>query len=93
MKLQAELFTLVCGALLLEVLPLADAHGDGYGAAANNTWHRGDGAPEMESNLSSMSASSYFKYNPHARLIYTHVLFMVLAWMFVLPIGTRLLRI
>ena len=38
-------------------------------------------------------ADSYFSHSEHAALIYTHIAFMVVAWVFILPIGRFLFAV
>jgi hypothetical protein len=68
----------------LTVLTLALAHSDDeHGGEHNMHTH-----PVPASNVTSGDeASYYFAYEPHKGWLYLHIFAMVVAWVFVMPIG------
>lgn len=71
---RARVCTLATAALLLELLPLAAAHGDEHKDESADIDH---GAPH-----------SYWSLSEHASLMYWHIALEILAWVAVLPVGT-----
>lgn len=73
-------------ALLLLILPFALAHGDDeHGAAADSS-----NATVESNNHADHEAVSYFAAGGHTGILVAHVTVEVLAWMFILPVGTSL---
>jgi len=75
------------GVSLLSFLPAAIAHGQD----ADMTMEMGQPSrPIISSTTGSEVAEplSYFQYTEHTGLMFAHILLMVVAWVFVLPIGT-----
>ncbi|KAI9871417.1 MAG: hypothetical protein M1830_002934 [Pleopsidium flavum] len=86
-------------ALLVGVLPLADAHGhDGYGDFTKDKNRVTAAAIAPISTLGAFpslsvtppSAQSYFASSAWSSLVIAHVTLMVIAWVFILPIGVVL---
>jgi len=73
-------------ALLLCALPLVAAHDDepmdnmNMGKSSTST------SAATSTPQATGMASNYFTYPEHTGLIYAHIAFMVIAWLFILPI-------
>ena len=67
-------------AVLLELVPLAAAHGDGHMDVGPQ-----DG-PKPQAPQDSQLAS-YWRLSEHATLMYWHIALELLAWVAILPIG------
>lgn len=71
--------TIASAALLLELLPLATAHGDDY------IDMKAPDAPQPQ--LQNGQPETYWRLSEHATLMYWHIAFEILAWVGILPIG------
>lgn len=95
----------LCYLLFLAVAVLA--HGDDVGHGMKMDMDGGgggggggsDGAGEHSSNNNGPTPSdgsspmSYFAYQEHAGSIVAHIVLMVIAWFFILPIGTHIIKL
>lgn len=87
MRLQRSSF-LFTAALLLQCLAFAAAHGhDGNNFAGGEPIDTAE-AHAKPSAGPKMEATSYFAYGEHSGAMLGHVVSMIIAWFFVLPIGT-----
>jgi hypothetical protein len=73
-------------ALLIGVLPLVAAH------SASDTMNiKGSMATNHTSNVTSEAGPpSYFRHGHHSAWTYTHIGFMIVSWVFVLPAAIML---
>ncbi|OJD23903.1 hypothetical protein ACJ73_04745 [Blastomyces percursus] len=65
-------------------------HGSGGGGAHSSNGHGNSTPSSSPSSSNSSSPMSYFAYQKHAGSIIGHVVLMVIAWFFILPIGVML---
>lgn len=72
--------TIAAAALLLELLPLVTAHGDG--ASMDMSVHD---APESQPQNTGFGG--YWSLSEHASLMYWHIGLEILAWVFILPVA------
>lgn len=75
-------FAVVSTAIILELLPVAVAHG--HDGEDNNV--------EMDMTAAESPADmgySYFRHPDHVKLIVAHIALMSIGWIFVLPIGKQ----
>lgn len=88
---RAATLQLIFAALLLNILPFAGAHGhDEHGAMDMGSATASTVAAMPSSTQRSWDAPmSYFVYSDHSGWMIAHISLMVLAWFFILPIGTR----
>ena len=73
-----SILRLVAGAAVLGLLPTALAHGDDMNMEKDEA-DKPRPADEYP--------PTYFAHPEHQTVIYAHILLMVLAWVFVLPVG------
>lgn len=80
----------LCNAIIvLELLPLAYAHGDYSAAAGANTSLTADNHDPPTLALANMDGdtTSYFHREEHSNTILAHIVLMTVCWVFVLPVG------
>lgn len=88
-------FALIIAASLLELAPLALAHGhdnpggDGMDVGAPSHASLVEFVAHANMSASSASPQSYFSLPQDSNLILGHIVLMTLAWFFVLPIGEQ----
>ena len=68
-------------ALLVALLPIVVAHGGGH--ESMDMGHGGNATDSPKEDY----PDTYFAHTEHTGVIYTHIALMVLAWVFVLPVG------
>ena len=81
---------ITAAAALLELLPLAVAHGeDFHGPDGKTAMQEAPGRPTIADGLNQtlVEPRSYFALPDHASAMYAHILLMVLAWIVLLPVG------
>ena len=91
MNLRIELLRIITTTALLGTWSLAGAHGHEHDDGAYNvSMHTTSAQPASTSSTHAYSdgPQSYFGYTTDTGLIYAHIIFMVIAWIFVLPLGT-----
>jgi hypothetical protein len=71
--------TIASAALLLELVPLATAHGDD---------HMDMKAPDTpQPQTQNGQPQTYWRLSEHVALMYWHIAFEILAWVGILPVG------
>lgn len=81
-------FVTFAGAVLLGLASIAVAHGHDE----DMNMDMGDSSiarPTITSAANVVAPSSYFRYGEHSGLMIAHIFLMVIAWVFVLPIGRQ----
>jgi len=81
-------FVTFAGAVLLGLVSIAIAHGHDEDMDID----MGDSSiarPNITSAANVVAPSSYFRYGEHSGLLMAHIFLMVIAWVFVLPIGRQ----
>ena len=76
---------IITGLTVLTLATLALAHSDDERGGEHNM-HTDHPVP-VSNATSGDEASYYFAYEPHKGWLYLHILTMVVAWVFVMPIG------
>jgi len=71
--------TLCLGFVILGTLPLALAHGPDHAADT-------DGAHDSM-NMPNMEPTNYFSYPEHTKLMYAHIISMIVSWVILMPLG------
>lgn len=77
-------------AALLELLPLAVAHGEGsHGPDSKPVMAEAPSRPVVSDGIdeAAMEPQSYFALSDHSGVMYAHIFLMILAWVVVLPVG------
>jgi hypothetical protein len=90
MKPTSRVCSVVAGAVLLDLVSVALAHG-----------HEEDAAMEMSGSMNAskislphiynsteMGLPNYFRHTEYSGLMLLHIVLMSIAWVFVLPLGT-----
>lgn len=85
MNLRIDVFRITMATALLGAWALVGAHDHEQDHGALNV---SVPATSTQPSLSSDRPQSYFGYSTNTGLIYAHIAFMVVSWMFVLPLGT-----
>ena len=77
-------------AVLLQLVSFASTHGTGGHIDTDNNYTKTSEANRtlLEDQINVYNLPSYAGYNIHKNLILAHIVLMVLAWVFALPIGT-----
>ncbi len=82
---------LIAALLLLRVLPEVFAHGHddfvAMGDASGTSVHFPNSTTYLANTTVAQSPQSYFAYPEYSGLLLGHIGLMVIAWLFVLPIG------
>lgn len=72
--------------MVLAALPVAFAHGGEQVAHEDNTAH--DGSAHVVEHIDDAAYPlTYFAHQEHVSLMYAHIVFMTVAWVFILPVG------
>ena len=71
--------------LLLGSVPVSLGHGHGNDGADNSIVN--STSLNATSTAKNVAAESYFSYQEHGGLALSHIVLMMIAWVFVLPIG------
>lgn len=76
-------FRAVAALALAAALPVVLAHGGDGGMHMDGGDMETDNIPKEEQQY----PETYFSHAEHAGLMYAHIVFMTLAWVFALPVG------
>lgn len=74
-------------ALLLALLPVVFAHGDGDSMDMKMDMGMGHVSNTTQPPKDQDYPNTYFAHTDHSGVIYTHIALMILSWVFLLPIG------
>lgn len=92
MKPSSRVWSVLAGAVLLDLASVALAHGHDEDAAMDVS----SGMTLTEAHISNSSVlglPSYFRHNENSGLVLAHIVLMSIAWVFVLPLGTLCLSL
>jgi hypothetical protein len=78
------------GVALLGLVSVVVAHG--HDDDEDMSMDMGMGRPEVTKPMDEAVPQTYFNYGEHSGLLLAHILLMTIGWVFVLPIGKKLLH-